>query len=146
MHSQRNAYHNYILNNNFKFYISQFFMAFNFLSVVIRFAKNQFEIVNRCHYEDEVRSNPIYVDCLTSFAMTIKNKFANLITRRLQPLVLTIQRKASKCNCRQWVKTHCFQTFLTLIKFTFDSLSRKIKSPCLVINFNFLFQGGHSNV
>ena len=38
------------------------------------------------------------------------------------------------------------KSFLTLVKFTFDSLSRKIKIPCLVINFNFLFQGGHSNV
>ena len=57
----------------------------SFLSVFIRFAKNKFEIVNRCHYEDEVRSNPIYVDCspkvgfsLTPFAMTIKNNFANI--------------------------------------------------------------------
>ena len=31
------------------------------------------------------------------------------------------------------------KTFLTSIKFTFDSLSRKIKNPCLVINTNFLF-------
>ena len=31
------------------------------------------------------------------------------------------------------------KTFLTSIKFTFDSLSRKIKNPCLVINKN-LFQ------
>ena len=30
------------------------------------------------------------------------------------------------------------KTFLTSIKFTFDSLSRKIKNPCLVINKNFL--------
>ena len=28
------------------------------------------------------------------------------------------------------------KTFLTLFKFTFDSLSRKIKNPCLVINKN----------
>ena len=31
------------------------------------------------------------------------------------------------------------KSFLTLIKFTFDNLSRKIKNPCLVINKN-LFQ------
>ena len=31
------------------------------------------------------------------------------------------------------------KSFLTSIKFTFDSLSRKIKNPCLVINKN-LFQ------
>ena len=29
------------------------------------------------------------------------------------------------------------KSFLTSIKFNFDSLSRKIKNPCLVINFNF---------
>ena len=28
------------------------------------------------------------------------------------------------------------KSFLTLIKFNFDSLSRKIKNPCLVINKN----------
>ena len=37
--TQRNAYHNYILNNNFKFYIFQFFKAVNFLSAVFGFAK-----------------------------------------------------------------------------------------------------------
>ena len=52
--TQRNAYHHYILNNNFKFYISQFFMAFNFLSVVIRFAKNQFAILTIMGF------NPLY--------------------------------------------------------------------------------------
>ena len=33
---------------------------------------------------------------------------------------------------------HLVKSFLTSIKFTFDSLSRKIKNPCLVINKNFL--------
>ena len=93
----------------------------SFLSAFISFEKNKFEIVNRCHSpkasygnEDEVRSNPIYVDCspkagfsLTPFAMTIKNNFANL---------------------------NLVKSFLTSI--TFDSLSRKIKIPCLVINKN----------
>ena len=37
--TQRNAYHNYILNNNFKFYIFQFFRTLEFLSGFIRFAK-----------------------------------------------------------------------------------------------------------
>ena len=37
--TQRNAYQNYILNNNFKFYIYQFFRALKNLSVFIRFAK-----------------------------------------------------------------------------------------------------------
>ncbi len=35
----------------------------------------------------------------------------------------------------QFAILNLVKTFLTLIKFTFDSLSRKIKSPCLVINF-----------
>ena len=86
-----------------------------------------------------------------------KNNFAILITRWLtlcasgKPLVLTIHKKASQCNCTQWVKTHCYlgyafsyelknnfsilnlvKSFLTSINF--DSLSRKIKNPCLVIN------------
>ena len=33
------------------------------------------------------------------------------------------------------------KSFLTLIKFNFDSLSRKIKSPCLVINKKFFNKG-----
>ena len=36
----------YLLTNNLNFYILQFFKAFNFLSVFIRFAKNQFAILN----------------------------------------------------------------------------------------------------
>ena len=63
--------HNCLLNNNFKFYISQFLKAFKFLSVSIL--------------------------------------LHNLV-----------------------------KTFLTSINF--DSLSRKIKNPCLVINTNFLFK------
>ena len=58
------------------------------------------------------RSNLLYLDShdfLRSLAMTIKNNFANL---------------------------NLVKTFLTLIKITFDSLSRKIKNPCLVINKN----------
>ena len=126
MHLQRNAYQNYILllTNNFKFYILQILGHLNFLSVFFVLAKNQ---------------------------------FANLITRRLtlcafgKPLVLTIHKKASQCNCIQWVKTHCYSGYafsyalknnfaiLNLVKsfltsITFDSLSRKIKNPCLVIN------------
>ena len=34
------------------------------------------------------------------------------------------------------------KSFLTLIKFNFDSLSRKIKNPCLVINKKYIkYQG-----
>ena len=67
--------HNCLLNNNFKFYISQFLKAFKFLNVSIL--------------------------------------LHNLV-----------------------------KTFLTSINF--DSLSRKIKNPCLVINKNF-FKGGFHN-
>ena len=97
--------------------------------------------------------------------MTIKNNFVILITRWLtlcasgKPLVLTIHKKASQCNCTQWVKTHCYSGYefsyalknnfeilinkgfalrpfgkpLVLTSINFDSLSRKIKNPCLVI-------------
>ena len=66
--------HNYILNNNFKFYIFQFLKAFKFLSVSIL--------------------------------------LHNLV-----------------------------KSFLTSIKFTLGSLSRKIKNPCLVINKKFFNKG-----
>ena len=97
-----------------------------------------------------------------------KNNFAILITRWLtlcasgKPLVLTIHKKASQCNCTQWVKTHCYSGYefsyalknnfeilinkgfalrpfgkpLVLTSINFDSLSRKIKNPCLVIKKN----------
>ena len=70
--------HNCLLNNNFKFYISQFLNAFKFLSVSIL--------------------------------------LHNLV-----------------------------KAFLTSIKFTFDNLSRKIKSPCLVINTKFISKGEFEN-
>ena len=73
--------------------------------------------------------------------------------------MLTIHKKASQCNCTQWVKTHCYSGYefsyalknnfeilinkgfalrpfgkpLVLTSINFDSLSRKIKNPCLVI-------------
>ena len=111
--------HYYIFINNFKFYISQFFKTFNFLSVFIRFAKNQFAILITRGF-NPLRSNAIahnglkphcykeWIASSNAFAMTIKNNLVN--------------------------------TFLTLTKFNFDSLSRKIKNPCLVINKNF-FKG-----
>ena len=108
MHLQRNAYQNYILllTNNFKFYILQIFKAFNFLSVFFHFAKNQ---------------------------------FANLITRRLtlcafgKPLVLTIHKKASQCNCTQWVRsapfreTHCYSGY---------AFSYALKNKFAILNNN----------
>ncbi len=134
--------HNCLLNNNYlKFLFQKYFFnlvktfltSINFLSVFIRFAKNQFEIISHCHsprlksavseasYGNEGNardkvwqspSNLFCVDChdfLRSLAMTIKNNFAIL---------------------------NLVKSFLNSIKFTFDNLSRKIKKPCLVINKN----------
>ena len=108
MHLQRNAYQNYILllTNNFKFYILQILGHLNFLSVFFVFAKNQ---------------------------------FASLITRRLtlcafgKPLVLTIHKKASQCNCTQWVRsapfreTHCYSGY---------AFSYALKNKFAILNNN----------
>ena len=96
--------HYCLLTNNLNFYISQFFKAFNFLSVRFRFAKNQFAILN---------NNLAHAVCLWQ-AHCVNNSEKDT----------------------QVVKTTLLYNFLTLIKFNFDSLSRKIKSPCLVINKN----------
>ena len=90
----------YLLNNS-KFYISQFFRTFNFLSVFFCFAKNQFAILN---------NNVAHAVCLWQ-AHCVNNS-----------------EKST-----QGVKTALLYNFLTLIRFNFDSLSRKIKNPCLVI-------------
>ena len=90
----------------------------SFLIAFIRFAKNKFEIVNRCHYEDEVRSNPIYVDCFVSLAMTVLS-----LAHSVRLMAMTIKNN--------FVNLNLVKTFLTSI--TFDSLSREIKNPCLVI-------------
>ena len=90
----------YLLNNS-KFYISQFFRTFNFLSVFFCFAKNQFAILN---------NNVAHAVCLWQ-AHCVNNSEKDT----------------------QGVKTTLLYNFLTLIKFNFDSLSRKIKNPCLVI-------------
>ena len=67
-----------------------------------------------CHYEDEVRSNPKLNEFYTKW-------IASLHAMRLTAtLAMTI-------------KNNLVKSFLTSIKFTFDSLSRKIKNPCLVI-------------
>ena len=110
-----------------------------FLSVFICFAKNKFEIVNPCHYEDEVRSNPIYVDChdfLRSLAMTIKNNFAILNNNVASASACRWQAHCATQGVRQrrpFGKTPCYLTSIT-----FDSLSEKIKNLRLVINFNFI--------
>ena len=114
----------YLLTNNLNFYISQIFRAFNFLNVFFSFEKSLSLRVER--------SNLYKLDChdfLQSLAMTTKNNFAN------------INNKVASAPCvlfhellTQGVKTALLYNFLTLIKFNFDSLSRKIKNPCLVIN------------
>ena len=75
------------------------------------FGKNSLSFAEGVLWERGVsRSNPLYLDChdfLRSLAMTIKNNLEIL---------------------------NSVKTFLTSI--TFDSLSRKIKNPCLVINKN----------
>ena len=83
------------LNNNFKFYILQFFREFNFKRLY-SFCKNF-----------------VIAHVVRLSAMTIKN---NLV-----------------------------KSFLTSIKFTFDSLSRKLKNPCLVINTKFILRSSYMN-
>ena len=74
--------------------------------------------------------------------MTTKNNFANINNK-----VAFASASLWEAPCvlfhellTQGVKTALLYNFLTLIKFNFDSLSRKIKNPCLVINI--LFIGG----
>ena len=125
----------YLLTNNLNFYISQFFKAFNFLSVCFGFAKTLSLRVKR--------SNLYKLDChdfLQSLAMTTKNNFANINNK-----VAFASASLWEAPCvlfhellTQGVKTALLYNFLTLIKFNFDSLSRRIKIPCLVIN-KFIF-------
>ena len=129
--------HYCLLTNNLNFYILQFFKAFNFLSVRFCFAKTLSLRVKR--------SNLYKLDChdfLQSLAMTTKNNFANINNK-----VAFASASLWEAPCvlfhellTQGVKTALLYNFLTLIKFNFDSLSRKIKNPCLVINI--LFIGG----
>ena len=102
----------YLLANNFNFYILQFFRAFNFLYVLFSFAKN-FVIPSICQNAKE----------------SILNK------------ILFYNLDSSILDCFTFVRNDNY-FYLSLrgignaeaIKFTFDSLSRKIKIPCLVIN------------
>ena len=142
----------YLLTNNLNFYISQFFKYF------FAFCKNllnTFTIVipSICQNAKESRLNKIrfynlaslILDChdfLQSLAMTTKNNFANINNK-----VAFASASLWEAPCvifhellTQGVKTALLYNFLTLIKFNFDSLSRKIKNPCLVINI--LFIGG----
>ncbi|TKZ35835.1 hypothetical protein [Brachyspira catarrhinii] len=80
----------------------------------MRFAKNQFAILN---------NNVAHAVCLAKGGLW-----------SWQAHCVNNSEKVT-----QWVKTALLYNFLTLIKFNFDSLSRKIKNSCLVINKN-LFQ------
>ena len=60
--------------------------------------------------------------------MTIKNNFAILNNNVASAHCVNNSEKDT-----QGGKTTLLYNFLTLIKFNFDSLSRKIKNPCLVI-------------
>ena len=77
--------------------------------------------------------------------------FKNIITRGFNHLRLfAFAHNGLKPHCyKKWIAScnddknnfiilNLVKSFLTSIKFTFDSLSRKIKIPCLVINKNFL--------
>ena len=77
--------------------------------------------------------------------------FKNIITRGFNHLRLfAFAHNGLKPHCyKKWIAScnddknnfiilNLVKSFLTSIKFTFDSLSRKIKNPCLVINKNFL--------
>ena len=100
------------LINNLNFYILQFFKAFNFLSVRFRFAKNQFAILITRGF------NPLRLFAIAHNGLPTG-------TQKRKPVVIC-KLELQKFNIK------LVKTFLTSI--TFDSLSRKIKNPCLVIN------------
>ena len=91
----------------------------SFLITFIRFAKNKFEIVNRCHYEDEVRSNLFCVDC-------------NAYTKSEQ----TPARNDDKNN---FSKINLVKTFLTYL-INFDTYRGKRRN-LVCINKKFFHQG-----
>ena len=100
--------HYYIFINNFKLYISQIFKAFNFLSVRFRFAKT----LSLRGFEKSEVIHSIY------------NFFKNWIAT---PLLRSARNDNYFYSSLRGIGN------AEAIKFTFDSLSRKIKNPCLVI-------------
>ena len=121
------------LNNNFKFYILQFFREFNFLSVFIRFAKTLSLRVCFCGHVAK-RSNP-----------NLKKFYTNWIAWRLPDFVAGNVFAHVVRLSAMTIKNNLVKSFLTSIKFTFDSLSRKIKNPCLVINTKFILRSSYMN-
>ena len=109
--------HNCLLNNNFKFYISQFLKAFKFLSVSILLQKTRGFNPLR---SSAIAHNGLKPHCYKKWVAT--------------PSL----RLALNDNENNFAIPNLVKSFLTLIKFKFDSLSRKIKNPCLVINKNSL--------
>ena len=75
--------------------------------------------------------------------------YKNMINNKYCKFVKQSKAKQSKAKLLLYLLTNNYfkflfqkyflnlvKSFLTLIKFNFDSLSRKIKNPCLVINKN----------
>ena len=84
----------------------------------------------------------------------MKNNFVILITRWLtlcasgKPLVLTIHKKASQCNCTQWVKTHCYSgyAFSYALKNHFEIISQSDYGFCYknyFFNLNQVFRNNY---
>ena len=113
---QSKAKHNCLLNNNFKFYISQSLKAFKFLSASILLQKRGFNPLR----SSAIAHNGLKPHCYKNWVAT--------------PSL----RLALNDNENNFAIPNLVKSFLTLIKFTFDSLSRRIKNPCLVINKNSL--------
>ena len=152
------------LNNNFKFYILQFFREFNFLSVFIRFAKTLSLRARFCGHVAK-RSNPnlkkfytnwiawrlpdfvagnVFAHVVRLSAMTIKNNFANLNNNvAVAHCVSNSEKKHTSGSLCVPLGNHLLSHFLTSINF--DSLSRKIKNPCLVINTKFILRSSYMN-
>ena len=105
--------HYCLLTNNSNFYISQIFKTFEFLSVFFRFAKT----LSLRGFEKSEVIHSIY------------NFFKNWIAT---PLLRSARNDNYFYSPLRGIGN------AEAIKFTFDSLSRKIKNPCLVIN-KFIF-------
>ena len=142
----------------------QFFRAFNFLSVFIRFAKTLSLRARFCGHVAK-RSNPnlkkfytnwiawrlpdfvagnVFAHAVRLSAMTIKNNFANLNNNvAVAHCVNNSEKKHTSGSLCVHLGNHLLSHFLTSINF--DSLSRKIKNPCLVINTKFILRSSYMN-
>ena len=79
-------------------------------------------VKNSCHYEaiaEVIQSN---LDCHAN----ARNDGSLSLAHAVRLVAMTVKNNFKILNL--------VKSFLTSIKFTFDSLSRKIKNPCLVIN------------